>query len=131
MIIEYNERLRWLPQDHSVAIPNLNLLWVNPIPSPGESIFMRMTFLLNTFHSEDSTQAMVHECSTDGGIDPSDIDNVMSAFKANSGKSPQQFSRKIKVHKRSVFARTTSDTCQNSTHLSRLNMQRLPFLYLS
>ena len=33
---------------------------------------------------------MVHECLTDGGIDPSDIDNVMSAFKANSGKSPQQ-----------------------------------------
>ena len=49
MIIEYNERLTWLPQDHSVAIPNLNLLWVNPIPSPSESIFMRMTFLLNTF----------------------------------------------------------------------------------
>ena len=37
--------------------------------------------------SEDSTQAMVHECLTDGGIDPSDIDIVMSVFKAKTGKS--------------------------------------------
>ena len=35
-------------------------------------------------HSED--QAMVHDCLTNGEIDPSDIDNVMSAFKAKSGK---------------------------------------------
>ena len=42
---------------------------------------------------------MVHECLTDGGIDPSDIDNVMSAFKAKSGKSPQESSRKLKFPK--------------------------------
>ena len=35
---------------------------------------------------------MVHECLTDGA---SDIDHV----KAKSGKSPQESSRKIKVHK--------------------------------
>ena len=49
-------------------------------------------------HSEDSTQAMVHEFLTDGGIDPSDIDMVMSAVKAKSGKCSQDSSTKIKVH---------------------------------
>ena len=37
----------------------------------------------------------------------------MTAFKANSGKSTQESSRKIKVHKRYDFARTT----QSSNHL--------------
>ena len=53
---------------------------------------------------------MVHECLTDGGIDPSDIDTVMSALKAKSGKSSQQSSRKIKVHQRYVFARANQST---------------------
>ena len=35
--------------------------------------------------SEESTQAMVHEFLTDGGLYPSDIDNIMSAFKAKRG----------------------------------------------
>ena len=38
------------------------------------------------------------------------IDNVMSAFKAKSGKSPQESSRKITVHKRYVFARANQST---------------------
>ena len=44
--------------------------------------------------SEDSTQAMVHECLTDGGIDPSGIDMVMSVPKDQHGKSSQDSSRK-------------------------------------
>ena len=48
---------------------------------------------------------MVHECLADGRIDPSEIDTVMSAFKAKSGKSSQDSSRKIKVHQRYVFAK--------------------------
>ena len=63
--------------------------------------------------SEDSTQAMVCECLTDGGIDQSDIDTVMSAFKAKSGKSSQDSSRKIKVHQRYFFARAN----QSANHL--------------
>ena len=54
--------------------------------------------------SEDFAQAMVHECLADGGIDPSDIGNIKSAFKAKSGRSPQESSRKIKAHQRYVFA---------------------------
>ena len=48
---------------------------------------------------------MVHESLTDGGIDPSDIDSVMSAFKAKSGKPPEDSSRKIKFHHIYFFAR--------------------------
>ena len=50
------------------------------------------------------------ECLTDGGIDPSDNDMVMSAFKAKSGKSSQESSRKIKVHQRYGFATANQST---------------------
>ena len=53
---------------------------------------------------------MVHECLTDGGIDPSDIDTVMSAFKPRSGKPSQDSPRKIKVHQRYVFTRAKKST---------------------
>ena len=52
----------------------------------------------------------MHECLTNGGIDPSDIDMVMSAFKAKSGKPPQESSRKIIVHQRYVFGRANQST---------------------
>ena len=42
---------------------------------------------------------MVHECLSDGGMDPSDINNVMSAFKAKAGNPPQETSRKLNTHK--------------------------------
>ena len=61
-------------------------------------------------HHEDSSQAMAHQCLTDGGIDPSDIDAVMSAFKAKCGKPSQDSSRKIKAHQRYVFARANQST---------------------
>ena len=60
--------------------------------------------------SEDFTEAMVHECLADAGVDPSEIDTLMSAFKAKSRKSLQEFSRKIKVHQRYVFARVNQST---------------------
>ena len=53
---------------------------------------------------------MVHECLSDGGMDPSDIDNVMSAFKAKTGDSPEDSSRKINTQKRYVFARANQST---------------------
>ena len=55
-------------------------------------------------HAEDFTQAMVHECLT------SDMDTVMLAFKAKSGKPCKDSPRKIKVHQRYVFARADKST---------------------
>ena len=60
--------------------------------------------------TETSTQTMVHECLSDGGMYPSDINNVMSAFKARAGKPPQETSRIINTHQRYVFARANQST---------------------
>ena len=57
-----------------------------------------MTLLLIILPTETATQTMVHECLSDGGMDPSDINNVMSVFKSKAGKPPQQTSRKINTH---------------------------------
>ena len=46
---------------------------------------------------------MVHECLPDGGMDSSDINNVISAFKAKTGNPPQESSRKINTHQRDVL----------------------------
>ena len=92
-----------------MAILDLNLL-CKLNPKPQQVHLHKNDHPPDIFHSEDSTQAMVHECLTDGGIDPSDIDDVVSAFKAKSGKSLQESSRKIKIHKRYVFARANQST---------------------
>ena len=60
--------------------------------------------------TETSTQTMVHECLSDGGMDPSDTNNVMSAFKAKAGNPPQESSRKINSHQKYVFARANQST---------------------
>ena len=59
---------------------------------------------------ETPTQAMVHECLTECGMDPSDIHNVMSAVNAKGGISSQNSPRKIQVHYRYVFARANQST---------------------
>ena len=61
---------------------------------------MKITMPLTLLLQEASTQAMVHECLSDGGMDPSDINSVMSDFKAKTGNSPQDSSRKINTHQR-------------------------------
>ena len=42
---------------------------------------------------------MAHECLTDGAIDPSDIDTVMSAFKAKSENPLKNLQGKSKFTK--------------------------------
>ena len=103
-------RLKWLTPDNisMVATLNINLLWLNLTQSPSKSTFKNDHSPDNP-HPEDSTQAMVHECLTDGGIDPSNINTVMSAFKAK-WKTISSFFKKIKVHQRYVFARTNQSS---------------------
>ena len=57
------------------------------------------------FHRNFYSNHGIHECLSDGGMDPSDISNVMPAFKAKAGNPPQDSSRKINTHQRYVFAR--------------------------
>ena len=53
---------------------------------------------------------MVHECLSDGGMDPSDINNVMSAFEAKTENPPQDSSRKINTHQKYVFTGANQST---------------------
>ena len=59
---------------------------------------------------EDSTQAMLHDYLTDGGIDQPDIDTVVLAFKARGGKPSQDSSRKIKVQTKICLAGVNQST---------------------
>ena len=78
-----------------VATPNQNLLWDNLTQIPNHPPDNNST--------ETSTQSMVHECLSDGGMDPSDINNVMSVFNSKAGNPPQKSSRKINTHRRLVL----------------------------
>ena len=64
---------------------------------------------------ETSTQTIVHECLSDGGMDPSDNNNVMSAFKAMAGNPPQESPRKIKPIKDMIFLEGSN--LPNTDHL--------------
>ena len=59
---------------------------------------------------EITTQTMVHECLTECGTDPSDINNVMSVFNAKGDIPSQDSPRKIQVHQRYAFARANQST---------------------
>ena len=60
-----------------------------------------------------STQTLVNKCLAEGGIDPTDIQNVMSVSNAKRNISSHESSRQIKTHERYVFARVN----QSNHHL--------------
>ena len=75
-----------------------------PDPKPPQVHFHENDHYPDNPHPEDSTQAMVHECLTDGGIDPSDIDTVMSALRLKVENHLKILQGRSKLN-RSVFAR--------------------------
>ena len=60
-----------------------------------------------------STQTMVNKCRARSGIDPTDIQNVMSVSHAKRDISSHDSSRQIQTHQRYVFARVN----QTNHHL--------------
>ena len=60
-----------------------------------------------------STQTLVNKCLTESGIDPTDIQNVMSVSYAKRNISSHESSRQIQTHQRYVFARVN----QSNHHL--------------
>ena len=105
MIIEYNKKIRVANRrphfNGGNTIPQSTLGQSNPKP--------QKVYSHENDHSPDnsspeaSTQAMVHECLSDGRMDPSDISNVMSFFKAKTGNPPQDSSRKTNTYERCVL----------------------------
>ena len=60
-----------------------------------------------------STQTLMNECLAESGIDPTDIQNVMSVSYAKRNISSHESSRHIQTHQRYVFARVN----QSNHHL--------------
>ena len=60
-----------------------------------------------------STQTLVNKCLAASGIDPTDIQNVMSVSHAKRNISSHESSRQIQTHQRYVFARVN----QSNHHL--------------
>ena len=63
--------------------------------------------------SDTSTQTLVNMCPAESGIDPTDIQNVMSMSHAKRDISSHDSSRQIQTHQRYVFARVN----QSNHHL--------------
>ena len=63
--------------------------------------------------SDTSTQTLVNKCLAESGIDPKDIQNVMSVSYAKRDISSHDSSRQIQTHQRYVFARVN----QSNHHL--------------
>ena len=102
MIIDYNKKMKVAnpaPQfNGGNTKPKSTLGQSNPKPQ-------QVHFHENDHSPDDSspeapTQAMAHECLSGGGMDPSDINNVTSAFQAKTGNPPQDSSRKINAHQK-------------------------------
>ena len=63
--------------------------------------------------SDTSTPTLVNKCLAESGIDPTDIQNVMSVSHAKRNISSHDSSRKIQIHQRYVFTRVN----QSNHHL--------------
>ena len=115
MIIEHNKKVKLNnPTSYtsgSKAKPNPTMGKPNPAPQQVHQ------------HSQDdakeepppdtSAQTLVNKCLAESGIDPTDIQNVMSVSHAKRSISSHDSSRKIHIHQRYVFTRVN----QSNHHL--------------
>ena len=115
MIIEHNKKVKLNnPTPYpsgSKTKPNPTLGKPNPAPQQVHQ------------HSQDesteesppdtSTQTLVNKCLAETGIDPTDIQNVMSVSHAKNNISSHDSSRHIQIHQRYVFTRVN----QSNHHL--------------
>ena len=90
MIIDYNEKIKVAnprPPFNGGIINRKSTLGQSN-PKPQQVHFHENDHPPINSSTETSTQTMVHVYLSDGGMDPSDINNVMSAFKAKAGNLP-------------------------------------------
>ena len=62
--------------------------------------------------TDTSTQTLVNKCLAESGIDPTDIQNVMSVSQAKRNISSHESSRQIQTHQRYVFAMVNQTNLQ-------------------
>ena len=107
MIIEHNKKVRLNnPTPYpsgSKTKPNPTL--GKPTPAPNQVHEHSQDEPTEEPPSDISNQALVNKCLADSGIDPTDIQNVMSVSYAKGNISSHESSRQIQTHQRYVFAR--------------------------
>ena len=115
MIIEHNKKIKLnnptTYNSGNKAKPNPPMGKPNPVP---QKIHQHsQDDAKEEQPSDNSAQTLVNKCLAESGIDPTDIQNVMSVSHAKRSISSHESSRKIHTHQRYVFTRVN----QSNHHL--------------
>ena len=115
MIIEHNKKVKL---NNPTPYPSGNKTKPNPTlgkstPTPKQVHQHSQDEPTEESPSDTSTQTLVNKCLAESGIDPTDIQNVMSVSHAKRDISSHDSSRQIQTHQRYVFARVN----QSNHHL--------------
>ena len=115
MIIEHNKKVKLNnPTPYSSGSktkPNHTL--GKPTPAPQQVHQHSQDESTEASPPDTPTQTLVNKCLAESGIDPTDIQNVMSVSHAKRSISSHDSSRKIHTHQRYVFTRVN----QSNHHL--------------
>ena len=115
MIIEHNKKIKLNnPTSYNSGNktkPNPTMGKPNPVPHKVHQ--HSKDDAKEELPSDNSTQTLVNKCLAESGIDPTDIQNVMSVSHAKRNISSHDSSRKIHIHQRYVFTRVN----QSNHHL--------------
>ena len=115
MIIKHNKKVKLNnPTQYSSGSktkPNPTL--GKPTPAPQQVHHHSQDESTEASPPDTSNQTLVNKCLPDSGIDPTDIQNVMSVSHAKRNISSHDSSRKIYTHQRYVFTRVN----QSNHHL--------------
>ena len=113
MVIEHNKKVKLNNPTPYPAPTKPNLTLGKPTPTSNQVHQHSHDEPTEEPPSDTSTQTLVNQCLADSGIDPTDIQNVMSVSYANRNISSHESSRQIQTHQRYVFARVN----QSNHHL--------------
>ena len=115
MIIEHNKKIKLNnPTSYNSGNktkPNPTMGKPNPVPQKVHQ--HSKDDAKEELPSDNSTQTLVNKCLAESGIDPTDIQNVMSVSHAKRNISSHDSFRKIHIHQRYVF---TSQPIKSSPH---------------
>ena len=114
MIIEHNKTVKL---NNSTSYPSASKTKPNPTlgkstPAPQQVHQHSQDERTEEQTPDTSTQTLVNKCLAASGIDPTDIQNVMSVSHAKRNISSHECSRQIQTHQRYVFARVNQTNHQ-------------------
>ena len=117
MIIEHNKKVKLNPTPYpSGSKTKLNPTLGKPTPTPQQVHQHLQDEPTEESPSDTSTQTLVNKCLAESGIDPTDIQNVLSVSHAKRDISSRHSSRQLQTYQRYVFARVNQS---NHHHIDR------------